>query len=268
MPPAAILAIPPAPAPRFRVDLTTVLSPVVLMLLVLPPTSLAREGYLGLLGAHLHRRPGHCPAHRGPARDGHLRFGCGFSLPSWAAASPRVLKPIASVVMIVGAGGGFNGSWLDGGTGDAIAKLAVAANLSVLVMGWLVAVLIRLATGSATVATVTAAGIVSELAVGLSPVHLALVVLAVGAGSLFFSHVNDAGFWLVKEYFGLGRVRNHQDLVGDGDHHPVLRIPRGGTVVDHHLAAATGHRHHLGRGASTTGSAVSGTQDTEGRHGW
>jgi gluconate:H+ symporter, GntP family len=66
-----------------------------------------------------------------------------------------------------------------------------------------VAVLIRLATGSATVATVTAAGIVAPLAVGLSPNHLSLVVLAVGAGSLFFSHVNDAGFWLVKEYFGL-----------------------------------------------------------------
>jgi len=64
-------------------------------------------------------------------------------------------------------------------------------------------VLIRLATGSATVATVTAAGIVAPLATGLAPTQLSLVVLAVGAGSLFFSHVNDAGFWLVKEYFGL-----------------------------------------------------------------
>jgi GntP family gluconate:H+ symporter len=60
-----------------------------------------------------------------------------------------------------------------------------------------------LATGSATVATVTAAGIIAPLAVGLSPTRLSLVVLAIGAGSLFFSHVNDAGFWLVKEYFGL-----------------------------------------------------------------
>ena len=63
--------------------------------------------------------------------------------------------------------------------------------------------LIRLATGSATVATVTAAGIVAPLAAGLAPTQLSLVVLSVGAGSLFFSHVNDAGFWLVKEYFGL-----------------------------------------------------------------
>ena len=63
--------------------------------------------------------------------------------------------------------------------------------------------LIRLGTGSATVATITAAGIVGPLASTLSTSHLALLVLAIGCGSLFFSHVNDAGFWLVKEYFGL-----------------------------------------------------------------
>ena len=72
-----------------------------------------------------------------------------------------------------------------------------------LLLGWLVAVLIRLGTGSATVATITAAGIVGPLAPSLSTNELALLVLAIGCGSLFFSHVNDAGFWLVKEYFGL-----------------------------------------------------------------
>ncbi len=113
------------------------------------------------------------------------------------------LLPIVGVVFIVGAGGGFKQVLVDGGTGTAIAKIAVAANLSAMLLGWIVAVLIRLATGSATVATVTAAGIIAPLAAGLSPTHLALTVLAVGAGSLFFSHLNDAGFWLVKEYFGL-----------------------------------------------------------------
>ena len=87
--------------------------------------------------------------------------------------------------------------------GTAIAKIAIASGLSTLLLGWIVAVLIRLATGSATVATVTAAGIIAPLTQGLSPAQLALVVLSVGAGSLFFSHVNDAGFWLVKEYFGM-----------------------------------------------------------------
>jgi gluconate:H+ symporter, GntP family len=113
------------------------------------------------------------------------------------------LTPVVGVMLIVGAGGGFKQALVDGGTGNAIAKIALAAGLSALLLGWMVAVLIRLATGSATVATVTAAGIVAPLALGLPPNHLSLVVLAVGAGSLFFSHVNDAGFWLVKEYFGM-----------------------------------------------------------------
>jgi GntP family gluconate:H+ symporter len=113
------------------------------------------------------------------------------------------LAPVVGVMLIVGAGGGFKQSLVDGGTGAAIAKIALAAGLSTLLLGWIVAVLIRLATGSATVATVTAAGIVAPLATGLAPTQLSLVVLSVGAGSLFFSHVNDAGFWLVKEYFGL-----------------------------------------------------------------
>jgi gluconate:H+ symporter, GntP family len=113
------------------------------------------------------------------------------------------LMPVVGVMLIVGAGGGFKQSLVDGGTGAAIAKIALAAGLSTLLLGWIVAVLIRLATGSATVATVTAAGIVAPLAAGLAPTQLSLVVLAIGAGSLFFSHVNDAGFWLVKEYFGM-----------------------------------------------------------------
>ena len=74
-----------------------------------------------------------------------------------------------------------------------------------LLLGWLVAVMIRLATGSATVATVTASGIMAPLvqSLDLSRGQTSLLVLAIGAGSLFFSHVNDAGFWLIKEFFGM-----------------------------------------------------------------
>ncbi|WP_442853089.1 GntT/GntP/DsdX family permease [Arthrobacter sp. MA-N2] len=127
----------------------------------------------------------------------------GFSASTLTKKIGESLLPIVGVMLIVGAGGGFKQVLVDGGTGTAIAKIAVAASLSALVLGWIIAVLIRLATGSATVATVTAAGIIAPLATGLAPAQLALVVLAIGAGSLFFSHVNDAGFWLVKEYFGL-----------------------------------------------------------------
>ncbi len=127
----------------------------------------------------------------------------GFSASTLGKKIGASLMPIVGVMLIVGAGGGFKQALVDGGTAGAIAKIALELGLSTLLLGWIVAVLIRLATGSATVATVTAAGIIAPLAIGLSPTHLALVVLAVGAGSLFFSHVNDAGFWLVKEYFGL-----------------------------------------------------------------
>lgn len=113
------------------------------------------------------------------------------------------LPPIAAIILIVAAGGGFKQELIDAGVGNVIKDWATGVNISVLLLGWLVAVLIRLGTGSATVATITAAGIVGPLASTLTTSHLALLVLAIGCGSLFFSHVNDAGFWLVKEYFGL-----------------------------------------------------------------
>ena len=136
---------------------------------------------------------------------GMVTFGTavGFSAATLSKKIGASLLPIVGVMLIVGAGGGFKQALVDGGTGVAIAKIALATGLSPILLGWIVAALIRLATGSATVATVTAAGIIAPLATGLSPNHLALSVLAVGAGSLIFSHVNDAGFWLVKEYFGL-----------------------------------------------------------------
>ncbi|WP_269306969.1 GntP family permease [Aeromicrobium sp. HA] len=113
------------------------------------------------------------------------------------------LGPIAGIVFIVGAGGGFKQTLIDTGIADVVAGWVEDTDFSVLVVAWLVAVLIRLATGSATVATVTASGIMAPLAEGLSTPEVSLLVLAIGAGSVFFSHVNDAGFWLVKEYFGM-----------------------------------------------------------------
>ena len=113
------------------------------------------------------------------------------------------LPPIAAILLIVAAGGGFKQTLVDAGVGAMVGRAAQGTGLSPLVLGWLVAVGIRLATGSATVATITAAGIVAPLATGMTRSTVALLVLAVSSGSLFFSHVNDAGFWMVKEYFGL-----------------------------------------------------------------
>jgi GntP family gluconate:H+ symporter len=127
----------------------------------------------------------------------------GFDRGRISATVAESLPPIAGILLIVGAGGGFKQTLIDSGVGKAITQAAQGAHLSALLLGWLVAVGIRLATGSATVATISAAGIVAPLAAGLGTTHTALLVLAIGSGSLFFSHVNDAGFWLVKEYFGM-----------------------------------------------------------------
>jgi GntP family gluconate:H+ symporter len=114
------------------------------------------------------------------------------------------LAPIAGITLIVGAGGGFGRVLMDSGISKEIVNAATSAHLSPLLFGWLVAALIRLATGSATVAMTTACGIVAPIAAaGAVQVQPELLVLATGSGSLIFSHVNDGGFWLIKEYFGM-----------------------------------------------------------------
>ncbi|WP_250002606.1 SLC13 family permease [Actinoplanes sp. M2I2] len=127
----------------------------------------------------------------------------GFNRQQTSAVLGGALPPIAGILLIVAAGGGFKQVLVDAGVGNVVADAAKDANINALVLGFLVAVGIRVATGSATVATITAAGIVAPLAATLDRPTVALLALAIGAGSLFFSHVNDAGFWLVKEYFGM-----------------------------------------------------------------
>ncbi|GAB3339480.1 hypothetical protein GCM10027452_12410 [Micromonospora halotolerans] len=132
-----------------------------------------------------------------------LGYRTGFSRGQVSGFLGGSLPAIAGILLIVAAGGGFKQVLVDAGVGNLVADAAKGANISPLLLGWLVAVGIRIATGSATVATITAAGIVAPLAATLNQPEVALLALAIGCGSLFFSHVNDAGFWLVKEYFGL-----------------------------------------------------------------
>jgi GntP family gluconate:H+ symporter len=134
--------------------------------------------------------------------------GSGMDLKGVAGSLENSLPPIAGILLIVAAGGGFKQTLIDTGIGTVIADAIRDSSVSVLVLAWLVAVLIRLATGSATVATVTASGVLAPLAADLSAGQTSLLVLAIGSGSLFFSHVNDAGFWLVKEYFRVSVVEN------------------------------------------------------------
>ncbi|MGW0767952.1 GntP family permease [Streptomyces sp. NPDC002676] len=131
----------------------------------------------------------------------------GFSKEQISQTVDKGLMPIAGILLIVGAGGGFKQTLIDSGVGQMILDISKDWSIPAVLLAWLIAVGIRLATGSATVATVSAAGLVAPLAADMSTPHAALLVLAIGSGSLFFSHVNDAGFWLVKEYFGLNVVQ-------------------------------------------------------------
>lgn len=105
----------------------------------------------------------------------------------------------------MGAGGGFKQVLVESGVGGSIAKAVQATDISAVLLAWLTAAAIRFATGSATVATVTAAGIMAPVLARTGDADPVLVVLAIGAGSLFFS-LNDAGIWLVKEYLGTSVV--------------------------------------------------------------
>jgi len=124
------------------------------------------------------------------------------SAPDMVKSSEEALKSIAVLLLVIGGGGAFKQVLIDGNVGDAVMNLFSNVNVSPLILGWLIAVILRIALGSATVAALTAAGLVLPLMTS-SGVNPALMVLAIGAGSLAASHVNDGGFWMFKEYFDL-----------------------------------------------------------------
>ncbi len=127
----------------------------------------------------------------------------GFNREQILKFSQECLAPTAAITLLVGAGGGLNGILVKSGVAAEITALSQRFELSPLMMGWAVAAMMRIATGSATVAMSTAAGIVAPIALAAGYPHPELLVLATGAGALILSHVNDGGFWLVKEYFNM-----------------------------------------------------------------
>ncbi len=129
-------------------------------------------------------------------------FARGFDRHQIAKFTEECLAPVATVLLVVGAGGGFSKVLDVCGVGTAIAGITSNRDMSPLLLGWLVAALIRIATGSATVAITAAAGILAPI-VATGDTNRELLVIAMGAGSLILSHLNDGGFWFVKEYYNL-----------------------------------------------------------------
>jgi GntP family gluconate:H+ symporter len=187
--------------PGFGITIATVLFPVLLMLIgswadvFTPAGSVANKALRFLGDADISLLAGVLLSFvvlgkmRGFTRDTILTF------------STECLAPTASITLLIGAGGGFGRILQDSGVSSAIVQAALNSHVSVIFLAWLVAVIVRLATGSATVAMTTSAQIVAPIAASLPGVHPEYLALAAGAGSLIFSHLNDGGFWLVKEYF-------------------------------------------------------------------
>ncbi|WP_019357654.1 GntP family permease [Streptomyces sp. AA1529] len=129
----------------------------------------------------------------------------GWSRKSLESVSTASLKPVGNILLVVGAGGVFGAVLQGSGVAQALADVFGDAGLPVIVLAYLISLVLRVAQGSATVAIVTTAGIVAPLLAQSDPsqAHLALVIMAISAGSIFASHVNDGGFWMVSKYFGI-----------------------------------------------------------------
>ena len=118
-------------------------------------------------------------------------------------ALSQSVKPVANVLLIIAGGGAFQQVLTDAHVGDAIVHMSHQLALSPLLLGWLISMLLSVSTGSATVGIVGAAGLLAPLAASGVAVNQPLLALAIGCGSLFFNYANHAGFWLVKESFGM-----------------------------------------------------------------
>jgi GntP family gluconate:H+ symporter len=188
--------------PGFGLTLLTMLLPVILMLLasladLTLPESSFRE-WVDFIGSPL------------IAMVSAVLLACysfgyarGFNGRQISKFLEECVGPAASILLVIGAGGGLSKVLDRGGAGTAVLDIVKHVNISPLLLGWLVAASIRVAVGSATVAITMACAIMAPVAAGTPGINRELLVLAMGAGSLFLSHVNDSGFWLVKESFNL-----------------------------------------------------------------
>jgi len=192
--------------PGFGLTLFSILLPVVLMLittvteLVLPKGNPARElwAFLG--------NPTMALTVAVLFASWSLGTRCGYTATQVLKFTEGCVASVGMTLLVIGGGGGFARVLRDSGVAESIGRLGEAAHLSPLLYGWLVSAFIRVATGSATVAITTASGLlvpVIALHPELGQTHKALIVVAIGCGSLFLSHLNDSGFWIVKDSLGL-----------------------------------------------------------------
>lgn len=128
---------------------------------------------------------------------------CGHTKAEILKFTEQSIAGVGMTLLVVGGGGGFARVLRECGVADSLAAVANMAHLPPLLYGWLIAAFVRVATGSATVSITTAAGLLAPMLNGDTHTNRELIVVAIGCGSLFLSHLNDGGFWIVKESLGL-----------------------------------------------------------------
>jgi GntP family gluconate:H+ symporter/D-serine transporter len=127
----------------------------------------------------------------------------GLSMPDLLAHTQKSFPPLASILLIIGAGGAFNGILVDSGVGNVLADTLTQLHMNPIVLAWLVAGLMHFAVGSATVAMISAAGMVMPMLSAHPTVSKEIICIAIGAGAIGWTHVTDSAFWVVKEYLGV-----------------------------------------------------------------
>ena len=130
---------------------------------------------------------------------------CGYSRAEVQRFATKSLEPVGLIILVTGAGGVFGKVLIAAGVGDAVAQGVASASAPILVLAFILAAVVRVTQGSATVAMVTAAGLIGPVvaAAGTPPISLALVTISIASGATVLSHFNDSGFWLVSRYLGL-----------------------------------------------------------------
>ena len=126
--------------------------------------------------------------------------------------STKALGPAGIIILITGAGGVLKQILIDSGIGNMMAESIAGSSMPVILLAWILAAAVRITQGSATVAMITAAGIIAPVleVIGPDQPHLALIVIAIASGATILSHVNDSGFWLVSKYFGMDEKQTLQ----------------------------------------------------------
>jgi len=132
-----------------------------------------------------------------------LGISRGTSKEDLVEISTKALGPAGIIILITGAGGVFKGVLIATGIADALKEVFIGSPIPIIVLAYIFATLVRIAQGSATVAMLTAAGLMASFVEGFTQPYLALIACAIAAGATGFSHVNDSGFWMISRYLGM-----------------------------------------------------------------